>query len=103
MVDTIAAHWAQELPSMEGRMFALLCQAEGCGWGGEHDYIDHAAHVARELVKAGYGNVMHAQVVALRTAAEDAYGRTDLGKGGPSGTSVATFLRTRARGLEVTA
>ena len=57
MADVIAAHWAQELPSMEGRMFALQCQAEGCGWGGECLYTDHAAHVAEELTKAGFGRL----------------------------------------------
>ena len=57
MAEVLATHWAQEVPSKEGRMFALLCQADGCGWGGEFLYTDHAAHVAEELAKAGYGKL----------------------------------------------
>lgn len=66
-------------------------------------FPEYHAHLAQELTKAGYGNVMHAQVTALRAAANDAYGRTDLGRGGPSGASVATFLKTRAHLLEASA
>lgn len=64
MAGIITAHWAQEVPSAEGRMFALRCQSEGCRWGGEFLYTDHAAHVAEELAEAGYGNVKDALLSA---------------------------------------
>lgn len=66
MAEVIAAHQARYLWPGEGDE-PMECE---CGhWRGDVAEI-HAAHVAEELAKAGYGNVHEAKAEALTDAAD---------------------------------
>ena len=67
MADVIAAHQPRYLMPGDGED-SMECE---CGaWRG--DVVeDHAAHVAEELAKAGYGNVQEAKATALNLAADE--------------------------------
>ena len=70
MAGVIAAHSMYDVDG-DGMM---RCWLNDCGWRHSRDgnpFELRAAHVAEELVKAGYGNVQEAKAKALREAAKD--------------------------------
>ena len=72
MADIIAAHPGHEI-RLDDQLWVQVCF--GCPW--RYRYSDgsgleaHAAHVAEELAKAGYGNVQEAKAEALTEAADE--------------------------------
>ena len=74
MADIIAAHWVYDRGTFKEGETYWNCRC------GELQYVktgptgidaDHAAHVAEELAKAGYGNVQEAKAKALTEAADE--------------------------------
>lgn len=67
MADIIAAHREHEV-KLDHDSYLAVCT--GCNWrrrhGGESRHESHAAHVAEELAKAGYGNVQEALLAAAK-------------------------------------
>lgn len=78
MAGTIAAHQSvwECMGSFEDDSTWLECSCrdsipnEKDRWDGETE-VDHAAHVAVELAKAGYGNAREAEVAGLLQAVDE--------------------------------
>lgn len=73
MAGVIAAHQGYETLT---RIGGYTVDCLGCDWRTfsalmPNEDLLHAAHVAEELAKAGYGNVQEAKAKALREAAKD--------------------------------